>query len=97
MPSDQLLCGFWSLYLRPSRLRKLAIAVGYQTSSNLIQTLLRDADGFLGRHSYLSADRVGPEAPRGSRLGPDRENRLPASILGSTSTPTKQFCISSQF
>ena len=26
-PSDRFLCGFWSLFLRPSRLRRLAIAV----------------------------------------------------------------------
>src|SRR5215831_6192783 len=51
----------------------------------------------LGARNYFSADRVGPEAPRGSRLGPDGENRVAASIFGSTSTPTKQFCISSQF
>ena len=51
----------------------------------------------LGARNYFSADRVGPEAPRGRRLGPDGENRAAASIFGSTSTPTKQFCISSQF
>src|SRR6476646_1127132 len=49
------------------------------------------------RAGYFSADSVGPEAPRGSRLGPDGENRLAVLTLGSTSTPTKQFCISSQF
>jgi hypothetical protein len=27
MPSDRLLCGLWSLFLRPSRVRKLAIVV----------------------------------------------------------------------
>src|SRR5262249_58827884 len=46
---------------------------------------------------YFSAESVGPDVPRGSRLGPDAENKRAASIFGSTRTPTKQFCISSQF
>ena len=46
---------------------------------------------------YFNAESVGPEFPRGSRLGPDGENRRAASIVGSIRTPMKQFCISSQF
>ena len=49
------------------------------------------------RGAYFSAASVGPEVPRGSRLGPDGENSRAASIFGSMSTPTKQFCMSSQF
>ena len=46
---------------------------------------------------YFNAESVGPEFPRGSRLGPEGENRRAASIVGSIRTPMKQFCISSQF
>src|SRR5262245_57252190 len=41
MPSDRLLCGFWSLFVRPSRLRKLAIAVRPSTLLGLHAALVR--------------------------------------------------------
>ena len=41
MPSDRLLCGFWSLFLRPSRVRKLAIAVRPSTLLGLHAALVR--------------------------------------------------------
>ena len=70
---------------------------------NISRARMRAVPGlrFIGLTSccdgYFNAACVGPEAPRGSRLGPDGENSLAVSIVGSTSTPMKQFCISSQF
>src|SRR4051812_9766253 len=47
---------------------------------------------------YFSETNVGPEVPRGSRLGPDALNNVAGFFTwGSTRNPMKQFCISSQF
>src|SRR5665213_4523757 len=40
---------------------------------------------------------VGPESPRGSRLGPDRLNTVSGLVWTSMITPMKQLLISSQF
>src|SRR6516225_11278318 len=40
-PSDRFLCGFWSLFLRPSRLRRLAIAVRPSTRVGWHAALVR--------------------------------------------------------
>src|SRR5262245_31312635 len=46
----------------------------------------------------VNVSSVGPDVPRGSRLGPDRWNRVLGFFrLGSIRKPIKQFCISSQF
>ena len=45
----------------------------------------------------VNAAKVGPNCPRGSRLGPDAWKMRSGLNLGSISTPIKQFCISSQF
>src|SRR6516165_10234954 len=63
MPSDRLLCGFWSLFLRPSRLRKLAIAVRPSTLLGLHAALVRRK-----YRRLFSADphprKPGPKGPR---------------------------------
>src|SRR5437667_10385764 len=46
----------------------------------------------------VNVSSVGPDVPRGSRLGPDLWNSdLGFFRLGSMRKPMKQFCISSQF
>src|SRR4029079_11346923 len=46
----------------------------------------------------VKASNVGPNVPRGRRLGPDLwNNDLGFLRLGSIKNPIKQFCISSQF
>src|SRR6266436_4558316 len=47
---------------------------------------------------FANVLRVGPDVPRGSRLGPVALNSVLGFLrLGSTRKPMKQFCISSQF
>ena len=69
---------------------------------------LRDAPGTLAKAKWettglapiylvVSAASVGPESPRGRRLGPEGVKTVVGSTLGSMRIPRKQFCISSQF
>ena len=50
-----------------------------------------------GHCGPLNAASVGPDSPRGRRLGPEGEKTVAVLMFGSIRTPTKQFCISSQF
>jgi len=56
-PSDRLLCGFWSQFLRPSRLRKLAIAVRPSTLWGLHAALVR------GKYRRLFSAHSHPRKP----------------------------------
>ena len=47
--------------------------------------------------SQFSESSVGPDVPRGRRLGPVASKMVVSSSDGSINTPMKQFCISCQF
>src|SRR5216684_965356 len=63
-PSDRLLCGFWSIFLSPGRIRKVAIALRPSTLLAFHQALVR------GKYRRLFSSASCPKQP--GPKGPDK-------------------------
>jgi len=80
-PSDRLLCGFWSLFLSPGRIRKAAIAFRPSTILGFHQALVRR------KYRQLFSS-----TPRCGRTRATRRRRMPVSSRGIVALLTR-ICI----
>jgi len=99
--SDRLLCGFWSLFLRPSRLHKLAIAVRPSTLLGLHAALVRRKYRRLFS-AHLHPRKPGPKGPSAALIraivelksrNPVAHGSRASSRARSASTSTGTSCV----